>query len=283
MEAPRVSSSEPIEHKRSRLWRWGVSILSVTAVVQYFYSEAHPPVGVYVVILGLAAAAVTLMENLDKWEKAAWIILMFSLGALEISNLYRDRNKHDAEVMEARKEQNDNFAKDVNQITGGQSYAVVVPLLVGSKEHPLCRLAVFPGNNRERYTLYNVRLSVRALPIPNEGTASQFSDLLLGRNQPLVWNGEIDPETFELLPPNMKIDLPETGTRSYVANVFARNKPTTETLSVRFNAQSQRWEYSFKIIRELKSGGPEKPDITETLESSNPEWRSTTFIKAAPR
>jgi hypothetical protein len=267
------------EQKRSKLWRWGIFLVAIIAVSQYLFSDLHPPIGVYVVILGFAAAAVTLLENIDKREKAAWLLLMFALGGLEISNLYRDRNVHDAEFAAARREENANFARDVNQITGGPSYAIVTPVLVGPKEQPLCRLAAGIGSNREKFSLYNVRLSVRTLPISNEGGAQHLVDMLTGRNQPLVWTGEIDSESYDMLPAPINLELPKAGTRSYVINVFARNKPTTETLTVRYNEELKRWEYSFKVIRTLRIGGPGNPDEMETLETSNPEWLSTTFIE----
>jgi hypothetical protein len=40
----------------------------------------------------------------------------------------------------------------------------------------------------------------------------------------------------------------------YEVTVFARNKPTRETLKVRFNAQLQRWECSWHIERQEKIG-----------------------------
>jgi hypothetical protein len=42
------------------------------------------------------------------------------------------------------------------------------------------------------------------------------------------------------------------GETAYFVTVFARNKATYETLRVRFNAQSQKWEASWHVEREEK-------------------------------
>jgi hypothetical protein len=264
---------------RGRFWMWGVLIVALIAVLQFFLSAAHPPIGVYVAVLGLAAAAVTLRDQPDKWEKAAWIFLMFSLACLEIANLYRDRDEHDREASELRQTEKAYFEKTVNQITGGPSYAVVTPIAASVTEPPVFRMAVGIGKNGERYSLSNVRLSIQKLPVAHEGTKEQLLDILAGRGQPPVWQGSIDPESSTLLPTFINIAPPMIGTASYAINVYANNKPTVETLRVRFNQDNKHWEYAFKVIRALKIGGPGKPDDVETLEESNPEWQSTVFIE----
>jgi hypothetical protein len=55
----------------------------------------HPPVGLYVAILGVAAAIMTLRPSQSASEKAFWILVIFACGVLEITNLYYDRAQHD--------------------------------------------------------------------------------------------------------------------------------------------------------------------------------------------
>ena len=120
-----------------RLWAW------------------HPPVGVFIGILGLLGVIVPLIRDINKigrWEKATWTFIMFSLLLLEIKSVYQDRNEHDAQQAEARALEEKNFAEiasgirgsiaesDRNftatmnktnevleDITGGQSFAIVTP------------------------------------------------------------------------------------------------------------------------------------------------------------
>jgi hypothetical protein len=70
--------------------------------------QSYPPVGIYIAILGLFGVLVPLLRDISKIgrrEKAAWTALMFILLGLEIKSLYQDRNAHDFQQAEARKEQ----------------------------------------------------------------------------------------------------------------------------------------------------------------------------------
>jgi hypothetical protein len=48
----------------------------------------HPPVGTYIAILGVLAAAVTFRKEPSLLEKGAWIIVFTLVGVAEIRNLY---------------------------------------------------------------------------------------------------------------------------------------------------------------------------------------------------
>lgn len=115
----------------------------------------HPPVGVWIGILGLLGVLVPLIRDLNKIgkrEKAAWTFVMFSLLLLEIKSVYQDRNEHDNQQAEARRREENNFREIANgiekniadsdrnfnatigktnevleNITGGKSFAVVTP------------------------------------------------------------------------------------------------------------------------------------------------------------
>jgi hypothetical protein len=60
----------------------------------------HPPVGVFIAVLGLLGILVPLFrlwEQIRKKEKAIWTLVMFVLLLLELRTLYLDRNEHDQE------------------------------------------------------------------------------------------------------------------------------------------------------------------------------------------
>jgi hypothetical protein len=84
------------------IWSAVLLVGALVATALYFFSGYYPPVGAYVVILGLAAALVTLRERPNKWEKAFWVATFFMLAVLEISNLFHDRAAHDAAEHVAR-------------------------------------------------------------------------------------------------------------------------------------------------------------------------------------
>lgn len=72
----------------------------------------HPPVGVYIGILGFLGVLVALTRDptkIGRPEKAVWIFVMFALLWLEIKSVYRDRNEHDTEQRLAREQSERNF------------------------------------------------------------------------------------------------------------------------------------------------------------------------------
>src|SRR6202044_704655 len=73
----------------------------------------HPPVGVYIGILGFLGVLVALTRDptrIGKREKAAWIFVMFALLLLEVRSVYQDRNEHDTQQAEARDREIESFA-----------------------------------------------------------------------------------------------------------------------------------------------------------------------------
>lgn len=72
----------------------------------------HPPVGLWIGMLGLVGVLVPLLRDvakLGKREKALWTSIMFALLLLEIKSVYQDRNEHDAQQKEARELETENF------------------------------------------------------------------------------------------------------------------------------------------------------------------------------
>jgi hypothetical protein len=88
---------DPIVHA----WRW------------------HPPVGVYIGILGLVAVLVPLLrERLGRKEKAIWTGIMFVLLLLEIKSIYQDNYERQEQLNTTLA----NMQKIFSEITGGDSY-----------------------------------------------------------------------------------------------------------------------------------------------------------------
>src|SRR5579859_3114958 len=79
----------------SQLWTW------------------HPPVGVYIAVLGVLGILVPFFRDItkiEKGEKALWTLVMVVLVLLEIKSIYQDRNEHDREQADARAEQLKQFS-----------------------------------------------------------------------------------------------------------------------------------------------------------------------------
>jgi hypothetical protein len=83
----------------------------------------HPPVGVWIGILGLVGVVVTLVRDpkeMSKREKAAWIFILFALLLLEIKSVYQDRSEHDEAERQSRERSEQNF----REIAGGIQSAI---------------------------------------------------------------------------------------------------------------------------------------------------------------
>ena len=55
------------------------------------FVPAHPPIGTYVVIIGLTVAMIPFWEPEKRRSKAVWMVTFTLLAYLEIHNLYRDK------------------------------------------------------------------------------------------------------------------------------------------------------------------------------------------------
>jgi hypothetical protein len=146
---------------------------------------------------------------------------------------------------------------NINEITGGDSYAVVFPAFNDPSKNTF-RLAA-RACDRCEYSLPRADIYFQ-------------TDLGSSDNGPLIYSGPVDPNFGVLLP--SAITPPVDGETDYRVTVFARNKPTFETLKVRFDSQIQRWEYSLYITREQKRAhrNPEtkmaEGEVLEVLEDS---------------
>jgi len=81
---------------------------------------AHPPVGIFIGLLGLIGVLVPLIRDLakmGKWEKAGWTLVMFALMGLEMRSIYLDRADNATKEKAARAEQLQHFKEVGDGIT----------------------------------------------------------------------------------------------------------------------------------------------------------------------
>ncbi len=94
----------------------GLLVVLALGALQY-RSNRHPPSGVYIAIMAVAASVVTPRSPKNLWEKTVWIAIFFVLSGLEIQNLYRDRAEQNQEQRNARREERDAFQAIANRLT----------------------------------------------------------------------------------------------------------------------------------------------------------------------
>jgi hypothetical protein len=272
-----------VEFKAQTIWiqfavAFGVSGLLLTVV---FWSW-HPPVGIYIGILALLGVCVPLIrgDKVGPREKALWTAVMFMLVLFEIKSIYQDRNEHDKQQAEARKEQlkgfetigdgiqaaitksDEQFAatmrstdvliansrQNLDEIIGGTSYIVVTPILVpinGENEFRLGAHVI--GEHR----VSDARISLQDLPQPKVDPSQDFQNVVQGKKELVIFNGVVDPFSMQTL--NRTILPSSAEVSSYGVSVYARNGSTMELLYVRFNSEMKRWEYSWMIGRVIRA------------------------------
>jgi hypothetical protein len=98
--------------------------------------EWYPPVGVFIAILAIVSVVVPFFRDLAKisrGEKALWTVVMLGLMLLEVKSIYQERDNHDREQAEIRKEELRQFSgiagrinETLNQVTGGGQYCFLI-------------------------------------------------------------------------------------------------------------------------------------------------------------
>ena len=101
--------------------------------------------------------------------------------------------------------------------------------------------------------------------------------MLAGKTSTVIFAGSIDPDWSQIL--SQRITPSLTGVTTYYINIFAKNKPSFETLMVRKNESTGDWEYSLKVIREVTPDTRTKKGKYVTVEESKPTWLRTVFMK----
>jgi hypothetical protein len=157
----------------------------------------HPPVGVYIGILGFLGVVVALARDptkIGQREKALWIFVMFALLLLEIKSVYQDRDEHDRQHEEAEEREASHFetiangvedtirssqehfdatmaeAKRLNRlsqeslanITGGESYAYIA---AGIGLRPPFQLSVWV---KGKHGVHNLSAEIQTMPKAGE-------------------------------------------------------------------------------------------------------------------
>ena len=233
----------------------------------------HPPVSVWIGILGLLGVLVPLIRDIatiGKREKALWTFVMFALLLLEINSVYQDRNEHDKQQSEARARETENFKniadgingaitlsqqqfqttirqqskqfaatmniekQNIDQITGGKSYVIVDAVPLHSEDDELYLSITLCHTCVDNLS---ARIYMR-----------QMSPKLEPQHGPPIFEGAVD-SNFQYS--KQKITPSKVVTTQYIIQAIARNKPTDEVLEVRFNWKKREWESSWIIAREI--------------------------------
>jgi hypothetical protein len=296
--AQSASSSMP-RYLVSRGWEiLPVALFAVAISCWYHFHKIGfiPPVGVYIAIAGLMAAVMTLRSEPTKLEKAVWILLLALMTAAEIRNIYTADAKQTAEFGRITSSLSDtvaalNATKDgltatsegitataskldtsiaasqkqfditMGKITGGPSYAVVIPTM-NHDPNTKFGLKIQLGKHSARNSVIEASVYLREGNRISDNKYMMFSLVSL---RP-IFTGSIDPGYVRAIG-SAGISPQSSQLTEYTIDMFARNGPTREILQVRPLNSGSAWEYSYKIFRKEK-----------VIEKSDPEWTLVVFM-----
>jgi hypothetical protein len=305
LEMFRSSWAVHVRLMAERIWKkswFGWLLIGASASWYAWWCFHIPSPAKAATVLGFIAAVMVFRSEPGGIEKFFWTIVLFSFLLLEIKAI--DQKDHLDEVArqtteskerEARAQERTSFQEliateqglfkhetDLSnettaQLTGGDTYAVVAPSLIPIVEPNTFPLSVFIGKNCKRRSIPDARIDFRQGPF--DTSRQGFLDELSGKAGGIIYAGSIDPGWAQILQTRITPSL--AGVTTYYINIFAKNKPSYETLQVRKNQTTGDWEYSYKIIREVvPASGPMTKGKYQTLEETNPTWQRTVFYGA---
>jgi hypothetical protein len=254
-------------------------------------------------VLAVAAVIMTVRaERLTPAEKRLWILIAFLLFVVEIRAIRRDRAEHDREQTQALKEERANFSDILTQeqqhfaetirgltavvtqnqqqfgetvkrtnavlanITGGNSYGVVLPLIGVGRSDADIPLAI---ENHGQNILNGVSVTLYDTGIWIAGTHNSIlcsvgNRINVGTLYPgerLVLSALINPEQF------MQMDAGERVFRVFVY-IAAQNFTSTEYLDFK-RGKENNWTFRYAVYRQSPSANTsvhrKKPGVKEHL------------------
>jgi hypothetical protein len=207
--------------RRPTSWeKVAASTLCIVIVVLVFFvwRHYHPPVGVYIAIMGFLAAGVTLRKEPSLPEKALWILVITFLVFAEVQNLYVAENKQVKTFAHINGELEESLA----QTTGGDSfcYLDIAPV---APNQLLVKLV-----HRGSYPVFNVVVTLNDVDAFYKGM--QSGDLTSSRRFfPAI---EVVP-VFSFGQPLAIFPIgSDATTRTFTAEIDARNGVFSEVVLV---------------------------------------------------
>jgi hypothetical protein len=237
----------------------------------------HPPVGVWIGILGLLGVIVPLIRDpkeISRGEKAAWTLILFMLLLLEVKSVYQDRNEHDEAEKESRQRSEQNFREIANGIQ--ETVNELNTTIKEGREHfdrtmagIAGTISTQTGGSSYAYLSFvpeqHFLFFAHAGKYPLYGVVARIVDLDQAKNNPFgitVTVGDMIKGHGNML------DVPKNMTSladHFNANVFftARNGGWTETLRVQ--KKQDGWARAIRVTGEFTTFGKSKV-MCETID-----------------
>lgn len=229
-----------------------------------------PPTGYSVGVLAVLAAVMSVHGDMPPFQKVFWLLLIAAFLFLEFRAIDWDHANIDAHEALLRFDERDHFRDVMSQdqdhfskvlqqnqkqfdttlgnmrrlaqqtedvVTGGDSYIVVFPTIADMATQALVLDAEICPRCKTRNSIPNAKIQ---LQFPDSFHVAPL-DLL---------SQTVDPDYVQVC--LHTITPSRTGETTYKITVFARNKPTFEYLTVRYDNENKRFEYKYRVLRQIK-------------------------------
>ena len=235
--------------QRHTRWEYFASVLFLLAIIVPYYllqAGLHPPVGLYITIMGVVAAGVALRKDPPVREKAAWILVIVMLTVAEIKNLYvaeHEEAQTFSNIVSGLQRTANGLKETLGESTGGDSFCYVDV----ARDGPDTLIAHLV--RRGRYPVFHVVVSINDVDAYNKGM--QSGDIVSSRRtfQPIT----VIP-VFSFWQPLTKIPIKlNLSLQTFTAEIDARNGVFSEVL----------------LVRTLKNGSTYKALIVNAFYLSN--------------
>lgn len=262
------------------------------------YLSAHdhnPPVGVYVAIMGVVAAAVAFRKEPSAKEKAAWIILITLLMIAEVRNLYVDDERRAATFADIEKglrsavngidttiqngqqqlsKQDALLGKTTNvaelarqnlaSVTGKDSFPCIVP-----QSHAVVNGAV-PLVVWDKGANVLTGVEIRLL------SQTEFLDPSSVFFKPPAQLGTLRPEWAKPLPEGVNPQPDQDGVAHYLAEIWTQNGYYTEVINFRRGKYLLPWAYQYWLTQQApfhpRNSAARGMMSRATTVCSQPQW-----------
>lgn len=257
---------------------WGACLIAVFIVIGLALMQGYPiepPVGFAIGLLAAAAAIMAVRtDHFSKWEKVVWVVVAFLLFRVEVKAIYHDRDEHDEAVKAEHRLLEKNFTAIANglqesitksqtgfektlaanndvmvNITGGESFAVVLPLVFGQKDQSSVPLVI---ENHGTHPLMGVSMTVYHYGAWTPGMIQDVLNSVASRVAVgTLHSGERRMLGTQLLPQNMmKLDEEDDSGEAFrtFVTISAQNFSCSEFLDFR-HAKDGHWEFKYDVYK----------------------------------
>jgi len=264
----------------------------------YWWSEKHlPNPGIAVALMGLAAAAMSIHNDMDDLRKFFWLLIIALLLSAEVRAIGKDRNESHAQYLKDRKAQDDAFGiiqqdqkvefsqivagfgstqqkvdgvlktteqvagvskENLLNLTGGDSYAYVYPSPIeGALDTVMLKI-----HNDGSQVLTSVRVDIQRI-VNRARLSIKHADVITEYRRPIEV-GTLAAKEGRIIPQpegNLPVLLDPDGTAEYQVYINSQARGVKEAIDFRLDPVQRGLEYKITVWRGIDPKLRKKGDV----------------------